>query len=103
MKRTRNVYHYQIRKCRKAADCLKRNTLLEACINNKGDIFKEIKKLRKSLPVVATSIDGNAENIEDHFAQVYHNLYNSVNDRNEMMNVKKHLEINIDQSSRDDV
>ena len=54
---------YIIIKYKNAADCLKRNTLLEACINDKGDIFKEIKKLRKSSSVVATLIDGNAENI----------------------------------------
>ena len=43
MKRTRNIYHFQIRKNKKMADTLKTNALLDACINNNGDIFQEIK------------------------------------------------------------
>ena len=43
MKRTRNIYHFQIRKNKKMADTLKKNALLDACINNNGDIFQEIK------------------------------------------------------------
>ena len=53
MKRTRNIYHYNIRKCKKAENSIRRNRLLDACINGNGDIFKEIKKMRKSAPVVA--------------------------------------------------
>ena len=60
MKKTRNRYNFQIRKCRKAAEMLKRNNLLNvcitgegdifhllnACIAGEGDIFHELKKLR---------------------------------------------------------
>ena len=38
MKRTRNIYHYQIQKCKKMKQTLKQNTLLAACM-------KDIKKL----------------------------------------------------------
>ena len=55
MKRCRNIYHYQIRKCKKAENSIRRNKLLDACLNGNGDVFKEIKALRKSKPVVATS------------------------------------------------
>ena len=103
MKRTRNIYHYQIRKCRKAAECLKKNTLLNACINDKGDIFKEIKKLRKSTHMTATSIDGIKDNTEEHFAGIYKELYNSVEDREELQLVKKHLKENITQRNITDV
>ena len=75
MKRVRNVYHYQIRKNRKMAECIKKNTLLDACINDKGDIFKEIRKLRKTPPIVSSLIDGVANNIEFHFADVYEMLF----------------------------
>ena len=34
MKRTRNIYHYQIRKARRMTECIRKNTLLDACINN---------------------------------------------------------------------
>ena len=58
MKRTRNCYHFQYRKCKKAENIVIKNKLLDACINGNGDIFKEIKKLRRSKPTVATSMDG---------------------------------------------
>ena len=48
MKHTRNVYHYEIRKCIKAEEKVKKNKLLDACFNGGGDIFEEIKKLRKA-------------------------------------------------------
>ena len=41
---TCNVYHYQLRKCRRTEDIIKRNKLLDPCINNNGDLFEEIKK-----------------------------------------------------------
>ena len=35
MKRTRNVYHYQIRKCKRSVDIIKKDRLLDACVNAK--------------------------------------------------------------------
>jgi len=50
MKRARNVYHFQIRKCKKMTNTLKKNTLLQACIENRDiDLFQEIKKDKKIL------------------------------------------------------
>ena len=46
MKRTRNIYHYQIRKCRRSVETVKKNKLLNACVNGNGEIFDELKKLR---------------------------------------------------------
>ena len=48
MKRCRNIYHYQIRKCKKAENIIRRNKLLDACLNGNREVFKEIKTLRKS-------------------------------------------------------
>ena len=48
MKKTRNVYHFQIRKCKKMKDILKKNTFLQGCIDNKNtDLFKAIRSLRR--------------------------------------------------------
>ena len=47
MKRTRNLFHYMLKKCRKSEEKIKSNKLLEACLNNDINIFDEIKKLRK--------------------------------------------------------
>ena len=39
-------------------DTISKNKLLDACINGKGDIFEEIKRLRKTNETTATSMDG---------------------------------------------
>ena len=46
VKRTRNLYHFQIQKHKKMAITLKKNALFDACINNNGDIFEAIRKRR---------------------------------------------------------
>ena len=84
MKRTRNQYHLQIRKSKKAADVLKRNRLLDACINGKGDIYTEIRKMRKCPGTVVNAIDGVSSGIPDHFASIYSKLYNSVDKKDKL-------------------
>merc|ERR1711888_4702 len=41
MKRTRNIYHYHIRKCKKSEEIIKSNKFLDACLNGKGDVYNE--------------------------------------------------------------
>ena len=84
MKKTRNRYHFQIRKCRKAGEMLKRNNLLNVCITDEGDIFHELKKLRKVNDTVRTTIDGTKDNITGH---VYERIYNSIDDKEEMAKI----------------
>ena len=103
MKKTRNVFHFQFRKCKKAEDLITKNTLLDACINGNGDIFLEIKKLRKAKPVVATSVDGVTEDIPGHFRGIFKEIYNSANDEEELLDVLNEVESKINESSLDDV
>ena len=37
---------------------MKKSKLLNACLGEGGDLFKEIKEMKKTKSVVATSIDG---------------------------------------------
>ena len=67
MKRTRNVYHYVLRKCVKSEEMLKRSKLLSACTGEGGVLFQEIKKMRKTKRMVATSIDREKDDIASHF------------------------------------
>ena len=87
MKHSRNTYHYQFRKCKKAEERIKRDKLLNACLGEGGDLFKEIKALRKSGTAVATSIDGVSKNIPEHFSSIYSQLYNSANDGEKLAQV----------------
>ena len=52
----------------KARDAYASKKLLDACLNEGADLFKEIKSIRKTRQVGASSIDGVVvENIPDHF------------------------------------
>ena len=50
---------------------MKRNKSLDSCLNGEGDLFKEIKTMRKSRPIVASSMDGVTEDVKGHFKQKY--------------------------------
>ena len=73
------MYHYHIRKCRRSADVVKKNKLLDACVNGNGEIFEELKKMRRVRKVLPQTMDGS-ENVSERFKNVYQKLYNSVND-----------------------
>jgi len=75
MKKTRNLYHFQYRKCKRAEEKIKKDKLLSACLGERGDLFNQIKNLRKASPVIATSIDGHSDNILEHFRSIYSKLY----------------------------
>ena len=79
---------------------LKKNSLLDACFGNQNmDIFTEIKKLRKCSPTVVTVIDGMHEDIPNHSANIYEDLYNSVSDQKEVQDFQLALQEHINQSS----
>ena len=102
MKKGRNLYHYQIKKCLRAQDEIKKSKLL-TCFSDGGDIFKEVKKLRQATPIVASVIDGQADSIEDHFSGIYKTLYNSVNDQNEVIGVFNQVHEAIGKTDLEDV
>ena len=103
MKKTRNQYHYQYKKSRKAEERIKRSKLLSACLGEGGDLFGEIKKLRKSSPTVASSIDGVTQNISEHFGSIYSDLYNSADDAEELKEVEKRVGTLVNSSSINNV
>ena len=43
---------------------------MSTCLLENGDLFKEIRKIRKSNPTVANVIDGVCEDIPSYFANV---------------------------------
>ena len=73
------------------AELLKKNTLLEACITDRTDIFKEIRKIRRAPPSLPVTMDGVKSQIESHFGKVYERLYNSVDDKEGTQEVKDYL------------
>ena len=105
MKRSRNVYHYQLKKCKKAENKIRKEKLLNAMFENGSEfnLFAEIKKIRKSKPVVANKIDDKTENIEGHFAGIYSTLYNSVDDHENLNSVANDIESRISENSVEEV
>ena len=59
--------------------------------------------MRKNKQLVATSIDGVKENVPDHFKEIYSNLYNSVDDVENMAKVSNEVEKKINRLSIKDV
>ena len=76
---------------------------MDACINGNGEIFQEIKKMRSFKPPVASSMDGKKENIANHFKDIYGELYNSVDDMNNMFEMKQEIETRINFSQLSEV
>ena len=72
------------------AECIKKNAMLDACINDISDIFKEVRKMRKTAPTESSMIDGVTINIETHFANVYEKLYNSIDDKEKLMSTRNY-------------
>ena len=71
MKHTRNVYHYEVRKIKRSEQIIKKNRLLDACLNGNGEIFNEVKKLRSHKSQVASSVDGVKGDISTNFMELY--------------------------------
>lgn len=101
MKRTRSIYHYQIRKIKATENKIRANKLLESSLNGSIDLFKEIKKMRKTNNSVANKIDGKNENIPDHFASIYSNVFNSVDDNENLTQIKKIIDTGINSDSNE--
>ena len=84
-------------------DIIKKNTLLDPCLNNNGDIFNEIRNLRRSVPTIPSMIDDVTSDVENHFAELYRRLYNSVDDHENLQFISKEVNNKIDQSCIKDV
>ena len=82
----------EFKKCQRAENTIRKSKLLDACINGNGDLFKEIKAMRKTKPMIADTIDGVKNDIPNHFRTIYNDLYNSVDDNNEVLKIKLELE-----------
>ena len=81
MCRTRNQYHYAVRRVKKLADSIRANKLFEASQRSDMDLLKEMKtvKGKKGSSTLAENVEGadNPSDIVEKFKEVYSALYNS--------------------------
>ena len=99
MKRTRNKYHLEIRKKKRLLERMKHDKMLNSCLNKDTDIFKEIRKQRSCGSTCATSIDGRSKDIPDYLAGKYEQLYNQVDDKDDLAELETDLNARIDSQS----
>ena len=91
MKHTRNLFHYQIRKCRRVEDYIRNKKIIENCLENDGDLFAEIRKQRSNSNEEDVTIDGaSGDDIPNKFAGIYKELFNREDDDEniEHLNIK---------------
>ena len=79
MARTRNVYHYAIRKVKKLSEQIQARNLLDAALDGDMNLLKEMKKVKGGknvsvdLPESVEGADGPQE-IAEKFKEVYEEL-----------------------------
>ena len=99
MKKTRNQYHYIIRKKKTFLEKIKRDDMLASCLNNDANIFKEIRKQRSCQQEFTSTMDGESENITEYLACKYEKLYNQVDDKANLMKLELELKNEISSES----
>ena len=68
-----------------------------------SDVDIEIKQMRKAKESFVNKIDDKTTDIEEHFAEIYESLYNSVDDCNDVKDVAKIIEAKISGDSSEEV
>ena len=103
MVKTRNQYHYAVRKVKKLAGNIRAQKLLEASETGSVQLLEEMKKVkgckkdRPDLPETVGDVTGE-DLVVDKFRQVYEQLYNSWDTSGEMSELKREIfgKINMD-------
>ena len=98
MKRTRNRFHYQVRKCRRVEEFIRNQKIVENCLDGDQDLFKEIKRQRSNNNEDEVTIDGvSGDEIPGKFAEIYKNLYNMSTDDGEVSEIRNQMKDRIRQ------
>ena len=79
MKKTRNKFHYVLRKVRKLQNKHRKENFLSHIIENKvNNIFTELRKMRNGVTPKTSVVDGSTgeKNISETFKNIYEGVYN---------------------------
>ena len=98
MKRTRNRFHYQVRKCKRVEEFIRNQKIVENCLDGDQDLFKEIKKQRSNNNEDEVTIDGvSGDEIPGKFAEIYKDLYNMSSDEEAISGIRNQIKDKIRQ------
>ena len=95
MAKTRNRFHYAIRRARKRADLVRAQKLFEASEVGCVELLKEMKDIKNGGKNTCSDLPDNVagangeEEIVSKFREVYSKLYNSWGSEEDMVNVKR--------------
>ena len=108
MARTRNIYHYAIRKVKKLSEKIRASNLLDASLQGDLNLLKEMKKVKggkkETLDLPESVEDADSpEEIVEKFREVYEELYNSADTSKAVNLLKEKLAQMIDNKSLSDV
>ena len=104
MTRTRNQYHYAVRRVKKMANSIRARRLLEASEKSSCALFAEMKKINGkgkgsgALPDTVGGVSGEDQVVEE-FRKVYSTLYNSEDTTEEILKLVEVLREDINQDS----
>ena len=103
MKQSKMQYKYEVRKLKKSQDRIKSDKLGQSVMD--GSMFEHIKKSRKKKQTCSSRIDGEvgSENIAQHFADLYGQLFSRVQLGQEFEELREDLENQIAPDSLIDV
>ena len=78
---------------------MKRDNMLQSCLENDRNIFDDIKKQRKCKQTFPTTIDEHTDDIPEYLAGKYEGLYNGVDDKDNLVKLEHELKEKIDDHS----
>ena len=108
MRKSRNLYHYAVRRTRRLRDLHRAKKLFEASLVDDMELIKEMRKVKRGcdvvteLPDIVSGVEGE-ENIVERFRAVYSTLYNSASTAGEVDIIKEKLGTLINGNSMEEV
>ena len=94
MHSTKSQYKYAIRRLKRAKDKIENDKFVNSIISGGVNIFDEIKRFRGKVKTCSSRIDDEvgSGNIANHFAGIYSELYNRVEQDRELKNLQDELD-----------
>ena len=98
-------YKYAVRRLKHASNNIQQDKLLTGLLNGGVNIFNEIKKSRGNTSTISSSVDGKtgAEDISNHFAEVYKDLYQKHDLGEQFRAVQQSIDSQIDHNQLGDL
>ena len=94
MKRSKNQYHYSVRRVKNLADTIRSSKLSDAALLGNKQLLQEMKKVKSAHQKAAPDhVDAaSGINIPNIFADVYSDLFNSADDKEDILSLKQRLQ-----------